>query len=161
MDITKYDGILHEINAEIEQFNSLLTNFRFPLLDATKPDSCFILANVPWDTPQIWPCSDRPGVYVLCAYQQGDPKRVAAYVGKASWNNIGDRIWSHLSRQPQHAQGIYTMNDLSGQTFIIEAIVAIGVLEARMRCLALALEEFIIDGVQTRVHLLNGTGVER
>jgi hypothetical protein len=58
---------------------------------------------------------------VLCAYQEGHPGRIAAYFGKASWTKIGDRIWSHLCWQPQRSEGIYTMNDLSGQTFILEA----------------------------------------
>jgi hypothetical protein len=38
MDITtKYNRVLGEINREIERFNSLLADFRFPLLDASAP----------------------------------------------------------------------------------------------------------------------------
>ena len=46
------------------------------------------------------------------------------------------------------------MNDLSGQTFMLEAVVAVGIRDVRdwrMRCLVSALEEFIIDGVQEEV----------
>jgi len=167
MDISKYHSILREINAEIERFNSLLAKFKFSPVDASDPDSWFIVAGVPWSKPQVWSGTDRPGVYVLCAHDEGAPERVAAYVGKASLQNMGAEIGPKLYRSPQREKGIYTMMDLLGQTFIIEAVITTGVRDTRMRFLASALEEFIIDGVQEtingvpRVHLLNGTGVER
>lgn len=162
MDIIKYKDIFRDINAEIERFNSLLAQFRFDLLDAS---SRLIVAERPWKELNLGKCpyGDGPGLYVLCAYQKDNPTRFAAYIGKASIGNgtIGNEIYSKLKNSPQKEQGIYTMNDLSGRTFIIEAVVAIGVRERRMRALASALEEFVIAEVQGRIPLLNGTGVER
>jgi hypothetical protein len=79
---------------------------------------------------------------------------------------MGAEIRPKLYRSPQREKGIYTMMDRFRQTFIIEAVITTGVRETRMRFLAAALEEFIIDGVQEtvcgvpRVHLLNKTGIE-
>jgi|ERR1051326_4669915 hypothetical protein len=158
---------IREINAEIERFNSVLAKFKFAPLDASDQSSWFIVAGVPWSKPQLWPSTDCPGVYVLCAHDEGAPERVAAYVGKASLQNMGAEIGAKLYGSSQREKGIYTMMDLSGQTFVIEAVITTGVRDKSMRFLASALEEFIIDGVQEeingvpRVHLLNGTGVER
>jgi hypothetical protein len=153
----KYESILREINLEIEKFNVLLVEeFRIVSLNASDSESCYVIADVPW-SDQVWPQNQLfPGVYILCARHQTDSKRLGAYIGKASLNHIGSRLWAHL--YPHSATNIYLMYDLSGEPFIIEAIVAIGLRDSRMRALATALEEFIIAGVRERVHLLNGTG---
>ena len=163
MDITKYHSISRQINAEIERFNALLAKFKFSMLDASSPGSCLVVANNPWKSLNLGLCpsGDCPGVYVLCACQKDNPTSLAAYVGKASGQNISREVGQKLGSSPQRAEGIYTMSGRSGQTFIIEVVVAVGVREAPMRFLASALEEFIIDGVQGRINLLNGTGVER
>src|SRR5437763_4379479 len=108
MNTAKYEGILREINAEIEQFNSLLAKFKFAPLDASDPDSWFIVAGVPWSKTQDWSGTERPGVYVMCAHDEGVPERVAAYIGKASLQIMGARIGSKLCGSPQREEGIYT-----------------------------------------------------
>jgi hypothetical protein len=156
MSLHKYEAIFREINLDIERFNQLLAEeFRIAPLNASNSESYSVIANVPWDD-QVWPCSDCPGVYILCAHHANDPNRLGAYIGKASLSNIGNRLWAHLN--PHRADNIYRMNDLSGEPFIIEAVAAIGFRDPRTRALAPALEEFVISGVRERVHLLNGTG---
>ncbi len=168
--IRKYKGILRGINAEIERFNSQLARFRFDLLDASDDGPRLIVAGRPWKELDLGKCphGDCPGLYVLCAYQKDDPTCLAAYIGKASIGTmtISSRVDSNLRKAPEREKGIYTMNDLEGQTFIIEAVVAIGVpsdVPREMRAFASALEEFVIAKVQAQdgIHLLNGTGVER
>ena len=156
MILQKYEPIFREINLDIEKFNALLAEeFRIAPLNATNSESCSVIASVPWDE-QVWPYKDFPGVYILCAVHQDDPNRLGAYIGKASLSNIGYRLWAHLN--PHRATDIYRTNDRSGEPFIIEAIVAIGLRDPRARALASALEKFIITGVKDRVHLLNRTG---
>ena len=152
----KYETIFREINLKIDNFNALLVpDFRVAHLDSTNPESYSVIANVHWDD-QVWPCGDLPGVYFLCAYQEGDPAQLGVYVGKASWGKIGGRIWRHLN--PHRAANIYRMNNAVGKPYIIEAIATIGFRDLRMRSMASALEEFIIAGVRDRVHLLNAMG---
>ena len=162
MNMIKYEGILREINTEIEAFNLLLAQFRFDLLDVSSPSSWLTVADIPWKELDLGKCphGDCPGLYVLCAHQKDNPTCIAVYIGKASVGNgtICNEIYSKLKNSPQKVKGIYTMNDLSGLTFIIEAVVAMGVREQRMKAFASALEEFVIDGVCGRIHLLNGTG---
>jgi hypothetical protein len=154
--LQKYESIFSEINIEIEKFNTLLAEeCRISPLNASDSESCSVIANIPWDD-QVWPHKDFPGVYILCAYHQSDTSRLGAYIGKASLKYIGHRLWAHLN--PHRTTNIYRMNDLSGEPFIIEAIVAIGLRNPRMRVLASSLEESIIAGVREHVHLLNGTG---
>ena len=156
MELQKYESIFGEINLDIEKFNALLAHeFRIAPLNTCNTESCSVIANIRWDD-QVWPYKDLPGVYILCAHQQSDPGRLGAYLGKASLTNIGNRLWAHLN--PYRANDIYQMKDRSGKPFIIEAIVAIGFRDPRMKALASALEEFIIAGVRNRVYLLNGTG---
>ena len=154
--LQRYENIFREINLDIEKFNVLLAEeFRIAPLNASNSESCSVIANIPWDD-QMWQYKDLPGVYILCAHHQSDPSRLGTYIGKASLSNIGTRLWAHLN--PHRATNIYRMSDPSGEPFIIEVIVAIGLRDPRMRALASALEEFIIAGVRKRVHLLNGTG---
>jgi hypothetical protein len=159
MILPKYDEIFRELNSEIGEFNSLLAeDVKIPFLDSSNPESCSVIANIPWDS-QVWPCKDFPGVYILCGCQESEPGRLGAYIGKASLSNIGNRLWSHLN--PHRSTDIYKLNDASGVPFVIEAIVAIGLQDPRMRVLASALEEALITGVKYRIHLLNGTGNSR
>ena len=159
MSITKYEPIFQEVNIDIQKFNLFLKDeFTIAPLDTSNPESCSVIANVPWDS-QVWPGSGLPGVYILCAYQESRPDRLGAYIGKASLSNIGNRLWSHLN--PYRSTGIYKRNDGSGEPFIIETIMAIAFRDLQMRPLVSALEEFVITGVQSRVHLLNSTGVSR
>lgn len=156
MSLERYEPIFREINLDIEKFNALLSEeFRIAPLNASNSESFSIIADVPWDD-QVWPHHDCPGVYVLCARHENDPNRLGAYIGKASLSNIGNRVWAHLN--PHRATNVYRMNNLSGESFIIEAVAAIGFRDPRTRALVSALEEFIIVGVRDRVHLLNGTG---
>ena len=151
----KYECILREINVEIEKFNTLLAEgLRIAPLNVSNPESCLVIAGVPFEE-QAWPYSGSPGVYICCAHDQNDPTRLGAYIGKSS-RAIGFRVWHHLN--PHRATKIYQMKDRSGQIFIIEAIVCVGLLEPRMKTFASALEEFIIAGVKGRVHLLNRSG---
>ena len=52
------------------------------------------------------------------------------------------------------ATKLYRMDDRDGEPYLIEAISAIALRDARMRTFAPALEEFIIAGVRDSVHLL-------
>ncbi|MGI8437434.1 MAG: GIY-YIG nuclease family protein [Chthoniobacterales bacterium] len=153
MSAQKLEPIFIEINHGIELFNSFLADeFRIAPLNASNSESFSIIANVPWDD-QVWPHSDCPGVYVLCAHDENDPSRRGAYIGKASLSNIGNRVWAHLN--PHRATNTYRINGFSGESFIIEAIAAIGLRDLRTRAFASALEEFIIASVRDRVYLLN------
>lgn len=150
----KYQIILGEINHEVDEFNLLLKDeFRIPHL-STSGESWFSVINLPY-AKIAHPYNHFPGVYVLCASHESDPFRVAAYIGKSSGTKVamGWRLDSHF--HPGKATNIYRMADPLGEPFIIEAICAIGLRDAKMRTFASALEEFIIDGVKGRVHLLN------
>jgi hypothetical protein len=156
MTLQKYGPIFREINLEVERFNGLLAQeFRIEPLDFSNSESWSVIANVPWDD-QVWPHANSPGVYFLCAHHEGDPSRLGVYVGKATLSKIGNRIWTHLTSH--RSSGVFRMNNLAGETFIVEAIGALAFRDSRSTALASALEEFIITGVRDRVHLLNGTG---
>jgi len=164
--ITKYKDIVQTINEEIKHFNSLLAQHRFELLDASSHKSWFEVANKPWRELNLGLCpyGHSKGLYVLCAYQKDDPASYAAYVGKASIGSetIASRVGSWLGKSPERTNGVYTMNDVSAKSFIIEAVIAMGVGEQPMPALTAALEEFVIDELQLQgIHLLNGKGVKR
>ncbi len=167
MDMAKYRGILDAINPAIKKFNSMLNGFSFPLLDASKPDSCFAITDVLGKGPEFWP-GGGPGVYVLLASYPSDPKRIAAYVGKTSFTTTLDRRYKSICRE-YRVNGCYARkHPRSGEKFFIDAVavgpVAVGERGRLWRFMASALEEFIIDGVQNKEDefvLLNKVGVER
>ena len=158
MNITKYQAIFSEINADIEKFNTLLAEeFKIPHLDGSNSDSVHFIANIPWDSLPEWTFGVYPGVYLLCGYKESDTNLLGAYIGKASLGaGIGNRIWFHLRQYGEI--GDYKMKNSSGEAFIIEVIVAVALRDVRAKALAPALEEFLISGVRERVHLLNSVG---
>src|SRR5438046_2875100 len=97
MTLEKYETIFREINRDIEKFNTLLAEqFRIAPLNVSNSESCGAIANVPWNN-QVWPSQQTvPGVYILCAHQQSNPSRLAAYIGKSSLRHIGSRLHAHL-----------------------------------------------------------------
>lgn len=150
----KYQTILNEINREIDGFNLLLkAEFKIPELGISG-ESWFPVTNLPF-AKISHPYNRFPGVYILCACHEKNPLRVGAYIGKSSGTRVamGWRLDNHF--RPGKVTNIHRMPDPYGEQFIIEAISAIGIRQPNMRTFASALEEFIIDGVKGRIHLLN------
>jgi hypothetical protein len=153
----KYEIVLREINVEIEKFNLLLAEeVRIALLD-TSGESWFPTVGVPYARISH-PFNAFPGVYVLCACCQSDPLSLGAYIGKSSGRRVAMGWRLNAWFLPGKATNTYTMADPSGVPYTIEAISAVALRDPRMRTFAPALEEFIINGVRERIHLLNRSG---
>jgi hypothetical protein len=153
--MTKYEPLLHDLNLSIASFNQILAReYQLPTLDRGDTKSCSSIANVVWDD-QFWPHKDGPGVYFLFAGREGAAEgyELGLYVGKSSLGNIGTRIYRHL--HPHRGTGIYTINDASGDPYVVEFIAAIPIPDRRVCSLASALEEHIISSVRGDIHLLN------
>ncbi len=153
----KYKAAIDEINSGVVEFNHLLAeNQRFKEISFDEPASYSDDIHEMWGGDS-WPSKDRPGVYILCGYHEKNQDIIGLYIGKASNQNIGHRIYTHF--HPQRKIGRFTKKSSNGEVFIIEAICAIAINDKQKSCLASALEEFLIARVGGSFQLLQTIGV--
>ncbi|WP_148663915.1 hypothetical protein [Kushneria konosiri] len=149
----RYENIIKEINLHLANFNQHLKEpFELSPIDIENPANFSIIWNCKW-ADQHWPSKDSPGVYVLCGRSPEPPGQPGIYIGKASSQNIGYRIWNHLI--PYRKEGIYK---LGNHKFLLEAILAIPVNGPLPRYFASALEEYLIDKKCSGATVVNTVG---
>ncbi len=151
----RFAGLISQINAHVDVFNRVLApEHQLKRISPDDPETYSDSMGLPWGE-QRWPSKDNAGVYVICGSHEQDPTRLAAYVGKASLKNIGNRLWSHLTQY--RPTGVYR---LGGPTsgFIVEALLAIPIHTPTPRSMSSALEEHIITGRLVDVSLINTVG---
>jgi len=147
----KYSPIIREVNNLINDFNNFLSDgYKLNHISKNNPNTYTKDLDKPWGK-QGWPSKDDYGVYFLCGYQEDDKDKIGVYIGKASLKFMGHRMWSHL--KPYRETGIYKRGN-----FIIQVMLAIPIKDEETRCIASALEEYLITHGLGTIQLLNGTG---
>jgi hypothetical protein len=147
----RYASVLSDLNYGISQFNAFLAiDHHLPLISSDNPATFTSALDKPWGQ-QNWPSKDNPGVYVLCGHDEMDELQLGAYIGKASQQFMGHRLYAHLN--PYRQSGIYKRG-----RFVIDAILAIPISNHDARSIAAALEEFLIARGLSGVTLLNAVG---
>ena len=153
----KYSVIVNQLNTYIEDFNLFLSNdYKFKQIAAEDTSTYSDITNCEWDDHK-WPSQSSAGVYILCGYNEKDPSRLGAYIGKTSLQTIGHRIAAHFN--PYRSTGVFKKSSGSNETYIIEVILAVPVKIPALNVIAQALEEyFIIEGFNASdAYLLNKT----
>lgn len=150
--MTPYADFISELNRGISEFNAFLAPaHQLPLIDCDNAATFTSALDQPWGQ-QGWPSQNDPGVYVLCCHHETHEGQLGVYIGKASQQLIGHRLYAHLA--PYRATGIYK-RDL----FIIDTILAIPIKNHGARSIAVAIEEFLIARSFPGVQKLNTVGV--
>lgn len=150
----KYEPIIAELNQGIREFNaSLQKEHHFQLISTANPDTFTAALAEPWGQ-QGWPSKDTPGVYMFCCRNEPDDDQLGLYIGKASLQNMGHRIYAHLN--PHRASGIYRF-----QNWIIEAILATPANNPDVYPSVAALEQFLCGRGYSSATILNSVGVRR
>lgn len=148
----KYEPVIDQLNAGISQFNEFLNpQHQLPLISQQDKTTYSSAMHMPWGQ-QEWPSKDEPGVYILCDRHIEDSSRIGIYIGKSSQQQIGRRVYAHLT--PHRETGVYKRGN-----FIIDTILAIPISNHRSRSLAVALEEFLIARGVPGVEMLNAVGI--
>lgn len=150
--VAKYTPIISALNCGISEFNAFLAgDHQLPLISSDNPATFTSALHEPWGQ-QGWPSKDNPGVYVLCGHDETDELHLGVYIGKASQQFIGHRLYAHLT--PFRDSGNYKRD-----RFIIDAILAVPIHNHGARSIAVALEEFLIARGVPGVTMLNTVGV--
>lgn len=146
-----YQPILDLLNTGIAQFNQSLNSASAiaPVAGTNTPNAMNI-ATIPWNQ-QFWPNKDSKGVYFLLGYQKANPATKTLYIGKASLQNIGERLYDHLNAYKNAPH--YEMGDS-----ILEYVITIPLTGAPH--LATALEECLITHTKGKIPLLNTIGAK-
>ena len=149
----RYASVIAELNCGISEFNTFLAVVhQLPLISSGNAATFTSALDKPWGQ-QGWPSKDDPGVYVLCGRHDDEEGQLGVYIGKASQQFIGHRLYAHLA--PFRATGVYKRG-----RFIIDTILAIPIKNHGARCIAVALEEFLIARGISGVTMLNTVGVK-
>lgn len=149
----RYMNIVQQINSHLTSFNQYLEkSCKLQLIDVENTANFSIIWNSKWAN-QHWPSKDFPGVYVLCGRNPGLPSQLGIYIGKASSQNMGHRIWNHLN--PYRQEGIYKFGS---NKFVLEVILAIPTNGPLPHYFASALEEHLIDKKWSGATAVNITG---
>lgn len=153
--LEKYAHLVSEVNKHVSDFNEFLApQHRLRFIDARDSRTFSVIADTPRDS-QSWPSSGYAGMYVFGAYDEQNPSRLGAYIGKASLRNMGNRIWARLN--PGRGTETYTMQS-GPDIFRIEVIMAVPITSPTMRSMACALEEHVIKHGLEDIYLLNAIG---
>jgi hypothetical protein len=149
---TRYASVIAEINRGISEFNAFLAAaHQLQQISSGNAATFSAALDKPWGQ-QGWPSKDDPGVYVLCGHHEVEECQLGVYIGKASQQFIGHRLYAHLA--PLRASGVYKRDQ-----FIVDAILAIPINNHGARSIAVALEEFLIARSIPGVTMLNTVGV--
>lgn len=150
----RYKNIVQQINLHLANFNRYLKHpFELSPVDIDNSTSFSVISNCAWSA-QHWPSKDSPGVYVLCGRDTVFQNQLGFYIGKASSQNMGHRIWRHLV--PYRHDDDYRIGN--SENFMLEAILAIPIDGPLPRYFASALEEYLIDKKLNGATLVNTTG---
>ena len=151
-----YAQIINQINSSIMDFNEQLSEkHAIPALPSVTDSSFMNLAKTPWEQ-QFWPNKDANGVYFLFGYKESNRGIPALYIGKASLTNIGARLYKHLYHQRNEPK--YRMNIESANPCVVEIVTSIDLSSNHAPSLAVALEEFLIRALRSKVYLMNSVG---
>ncbi|MGI8437433.1 MAG: hypothetical protein ACR2NX_11105 [Chthoniobacterales bacterium] len=150
--IDKYSPLTSAVNQHVAEFNEfLIPENQLKLVDPTDAATFCVLADIPWNSR--WPGSGYAGMYVFGAYDEKDRSQLAAYVGRASFRNIGNHVSSLLNAR--RSTEIYTMRS-GPDMFRLEVLMAIAITTPTMRSMACALEEHVVKYGLDGIYLLNG-----
>lgn len=148
----KYISIIQRINHHLKEFNSYLQpEYAIPLLDLNEINNNSYFLNArekKWDDFVFPRNCEVGGIYFYIGVSESKNQKIGIYIGKASLTStIGRRLWSHFRYCWNESRII--KEHPGGQTFRIELISSIPIDNARMTFLSPALEEFLIDRLQT------------
>lgn len=148
-----YATVIQQINDGVEEFNRFLSPaYKFSLVSPGDPSTYTSALDQSWGE-QRWPSKDDFGVYMLCGFKKDQPNMLGVYIGKASQQYIGHRLYAHLN--PFRNAQQYEKNG-----FVIDVIFAIPVKDRNASSMASALEEYLIAKDIAGVERLNAIGVK-
>ena len=152
----KYEEIIKQINVYVQEFNRILAeSAALPMISIENPKTYSDGLDKNWgNNNQKWPSSESKGVYILCGYLENTDK-IGIYIGKASQQVMGHRIYRHLKTGSKLNK--YIKNTKEGN-YIYEIILAIPIENNSKGFLASALEEYLIEKEYSGIKKLNSIG---
>lgn len=155
----KYIELVKIINEHINGFNKFLNNDNKVLLfDPENADNFAIyteLKRYPWKDFRF-PNSDMRGVYFIVGYPEDEPTTTSMYIGKASLQPIGKRLYDHLNKDKNNSQ--YIISDGKGRKYVAEYVFSIDLESPGLVIFASAVEEYLITEAGRSIRLINTIG---
>lgn len=156
----RYLPYIAAINEKIICFNKIFReSHQIPIIDTDRmidDGVCIQVIHGDWDAFPF-PKAESRGVYFIFGYEKCDESNLGVYIGKASFGStIGRRLTSHFSKY-RHLP-FFEMNGYNGSPFVLESMISIDLEEQELAFMAPSLEEYLITGLRSQIHLMNGTG---
>jgi len=151
----KFKNIINEINIKIRNFNQFIEKeYRFTEIDISNPKMYSDTLQGQWGG-EHWANKDSYGVYILFGYNEQNPEQIGIYIGKASQQFIGHRLFRHF-RPHREMLDYYKMMGETKITFY--SLCTLSTINHESRSLASSLEEFLISGGFDSASLVNKVG---
>ena len=154
-DLARYEELLRQLNEHVKAFNKFLSSDCLIDEFSTKDSVCCKITDTLEDDIRFpLGSKDTPGVYVLCGSSVQDKEKLIVYVGKASSQNIGHRLYVHMKRTEygNEERTTYVYGN-----FYIDYIFTIPIPQCPW--MATALEEYIItQGFSNNIQMCNTIG---
>ena len=151
----QFQIIIEEINRKIRNFNEFLQReCHFPEIDTSNKNIYSSTLQRQWGG-ENWANKDSYGVYILFGVSEKNPNEVGLYIGKASQQYIGYRLWSHF-KPHKETLNYHKMRGDDKVTF--HALCTISTTDHSCRSLASSLEEYLISGGFESAFLVNKVG---
>ena len=158
-----YQKLISEIKKSIEVFNAFLKEeihlTNIPDYLGNDPYYYLDVTNLKWGDYQFPRGCEKPGVYIYAGFDENEPNKIYAYIGKASYNSvIGKRLWHHFYNRLKQKIVNGTNYYFEG-TCLIQFIAVIPIENSNSVFLASAIEEFLILELKNKnISLLNYIG---
>ena len=149
-----FTNVIQEINKKVDSFNSYLrSEYHFKTINVSDPEIYSDKVNDCWGG-EYWASKDAYGVYILFGIDDISDD-LGIYIGKASQQYIGHRLWSHLK---PHREMMDYHKKIGEQKFTFYALSTLVTSTEESRFLATSLEEHLISGGYNSAKLINKVG---
>jgi hypothetical protein len=153
----QYIKTIDIINESISEFNNFLSiDFQIEILDKNKindNDYFLDLKNKKWGDYSFPKSREYPGVYFYFGFNIKNSNDICVYIGKASFSSTtGKRLWSHFKNKEQI--NIDETTYYKNGDYAVEMICIIPFKDHDMGFFSSSLEEFLIQKLSNRNHLL-------
>ena len=147
--------VIAELNSKIQEFNCFLSpECKFEEIDTSRKEIYSDKVRGGWGG---WhsPSVDSFGVYILFGVNEENQEDIAVYIGKASQQMMGHRLWVHLK---PHRETMDYHKMIGEQKFNFLALSTLSTRSESCRSLASSLEEYLIRGGLESAKLINKIG---
>ncbi|MFR9543266.1 MAG: hypothetical protein SNH27_14570 [Rikenellaceae bacterium] len=152
MEKEKYTKVCEALNETLDEFNQYLSiENKIPSVETNTffqlEDKCWIGSNQ-INLGEV----GYSGVYIIVG-ENLQSHDINLYIGKASLSTIGKRLNSHLGKSYSNDKQCFIWEHLNCQLYRVYTINL-----SHLAFMSSALEEFMIDKMQEKFTLVNGTG---